>query len=898
MSLSRKIIYAILLLIALLLIGAVIAYKFIDDQTIEAQALTAIQEGLQRKVVIDGEFKLSRSLQPTLKTTTIRIASADWDPQPYMLEAARFEIGINLLDLLRGVVTIKNVVFDDATINIVRNREGQSNLDFGTDKETTAKQNTLSFLDIADIEINKLTINYADQQAEQTFVYVVDKLSLQPKNKHVIQINAVSRFNDQPIELASSMCRIRQLLRANDCKIVAQINVDPLETRIEGKLNIGGKGHENRLQVRTRGGDISEMPLLNEVTLPITQSIQLQFQLLGPINSLHLQELDGEIELVDSRLKLSGDIVSVNQLRGTNLQLAASGTKPEWIDLYQNYFSGKLIDRFSVQAKLNDEADTWNIADIDANFEIGQSELNAQGKVNLANGIPNVQLNLQGEGADPAWLNNLQEFIAADQIDKFSIQANLLNPENVWTLDNIEASINTANNTLSAQGNILFSTEHGPEVTLNVDALGDDLQNFSSTLKQPLPSSEQFSINTGLTYKGTLLTLDPLSIEIDDTKLGGNSIIEFSSPPNIRAQLKADSLNAAHIASLLPAEQTSDTKQDQAKTLFSDQTIDLDWLNTANTDISLSVNELVYKQATLTDIQTDISAKNNQALVELNSLRYKDASLQTSAAIDANINQYTYNLYTEAFDLGGLLNELDLSSTLQGKIDAAVNLASNGTSSKQLADNASGKITAVMTEGSLKDAPIDLLASNLLVELMPGRPDREKTKIECMFVQLSGNEGIFKSDAAMLNTENIVMTVDGMVDLTQETLNFALIPKPKDIELFTLDANIRVKGDITDPSFSLDKGSLFKKLLKSAASIALGPAVLAVPFASMGADKQAKCFDEVASTTTKAVEAQQEAERKAKEEAERKLEEESSDAAAQGTDDIKKPIVEALNWEE
>ena len=163
----------------------------------------------------------------------------------------------------------------------------------------------------------------------------------------------------------------------------------------------------------------------------------------------------------------------------------------------------------------------------------------------------------------------------------------------------------------------------------------------------------------------------------------------------------------------------------------------------------------------------------------MKSLRYQDADLRTDAAIDGNKHHFTYSLYTESFDVGRLLDEIDVSTTLQGKIDASIDLASFGNTSRQIANNANGKITTVMTEGALADAPIDLLATNLLVELMPGRPDKDNTKIECMFVQLTGTDGVFKSDAAMLNTENIVMTADGDVDLTKENLNFVLIPNQK-----------------------------------------------------------------------------------------------------------------------
>ena len=133
------------------------------------------------------------------------------------------------------------------------------------------------------------------------------------------------------------------------------------------------------------------------------------------------------------------------------------------------------------------------------------------------------------------------------------------------------------------------------------------------------------------------------------------------------------------------------------------------------------------------------------------------------------------------------------------------------------------------------------------------------------------------------------MTTNGSVSLTKEELNLLLIPKPKNIELFTLDANIRVAGDLQDPRFSLDKGSVFKKLLKSAATIALGPAALAVPFANMG-NKSEKCFSEVASATTRAVEAEQEAQRIAAE----KLAEEEAEKAKQEAL-IKEATVEPIN---
>lgn len=887
MSLLKKILLVVVILVVALFAAAFAAYKLIDDKTIEGKTLETLQNVLNRKVAIDGEFVLTRSLHPTLKTSGIRIASADWDPQSNLLEAERLDVGIDLLDLLRGVVTIENVSFENATINIRRNKNGQSNLEFSAKNNSSSSQSSIDYLDIIDVEIKQLLLNYIDEQNERNVVYKLDNFKLLSKNKETIQLQVVSSINEQPLQATSSMCRIRHLLSGQDCKIIAQINSAPFETRIDGNLNL----HEsnNQLQVTTKGGDINELILPTDAPLPVTQAIQAKFNLSGPLASLRLSDLQSEVELIDTRIALNGEITSINPLQGANFTVNISGSHPEWLDAYQEVFPSKLIDQFAIGAKIMNETEHWKIFDLDAKVTIDKSTLTTQGEITVGAESLNVALATTAVGTDPEWLNSLQEVIAAEQIDKFSLQANISNPDNVWSIDNIDASLTSNNNILSAQGATTFASEAGLTVDAVISALGDNLQNFEPVFKQALPSSEQFSINSTVNLKQSVLSLNPLKVKVDDTQLEGTSIIEFSSPPNIQAKLQAESINAEHILKLIPTNASEDTKSSakngaEATPLFTDDPISFDWLKTANTDISLKINELTYKDATLNTVHADVTAKNNQATFELTSLQYQDATLRSSAAINANNKQYTYNLHTEAFDLGKLLKEIDVSTTLKGKIDASIDLAANGNTSKQIAANTNGKITAIMTEGSLADAPIDLLASNLLVELMPGRSKTDNTKIECMFMQLSGTDGVFNTDAVMLNTENIVMTADGSIDLTQEMLNFALIPKPKDIELFTLDANIRVKGDITDPSFSLDKGSLFKKLLKSAATIALGPAAtLAIPFASMGTDKTAKCFSEVADATTRAVEAQEEAERKAKE------------AAADEEETPKKATVESLD---
>ncbi len=871
----KKILIAIPIVLGCLLIFATIAFFLIDDKTIEENALEALQNTLNREVRVDGKFTLSRSLHPTLQTTGVQIASADWDSDNHLLKAEKLELGISLLDLLRGVISIENVVFDNATINIKRNAEGISNFQFSPDKEKPSGGTAATArLDIIDININNLQVNYSDEQNEKSFIYQLEKFTLHPINKKTIQIAVNSKFDDQPISISSKSCRIRHLLSGDNCDISAEIETLPFSTVVKGHVNISNRGYL-QLHIDTSGKDVNDFKLIKDIVLPTTQSIQSAFDMTGPFDRIQLSAFSSKIELHDSIVTLQGAIDSINDLSGVNMSVDAEGTHPEWINQYQQHFPANQIESFNIHANIENKESSWHIHSIDSTINIEKSTIQATGEISVNSDQATYAINIDAQGKHPAWLNELQQAVSAEHIDQFSIQAHIHNPDNVITIDNLKTKIDIDDSTTSAHGVIKIDNESEVNVVLDISSKGDNIKSIEQVIKQTLPDSNSFSLDTHLEFARAHLLLDKLKFEIDNTKLSGNSKIHLTSPPNIAAKLNADSLNIEHILAFISTEKAEKENEQTNKkeTLFSEDPIDLTWMQAANTDITLDIKQLIYKDAILKNIVATAIAKNNNAKIDISSLEYLDASLSASTEINADNNSFKHNLYTESFDLGQLLQQIDVSKTLQGKIDASVDLTSNGTSSQKIADNLKGKITAIMTEGSLADAPIDLLASNLLVELMPGKSKKESTKIECLLVQFSGENGLFESEATLLNTENIVMTTTGSVNLSDEKLNLLLIPKPKNIELFTLDANIRVAGSITDPGFSLDKGSLLKKVLKSAASVALGPAALAIPFASMGNNKNEKCFNEVANTTTKAVEAQLEAERIAREAAEKAKEE-------------------------
>ncbi|MEM8844012.1 MAG: AsmA family protein [Pseudomonadota bacterium] len=856
----KKLLIAIPVLLVVVIIGIVIAFKFIDDQFIETQALKQLESALNRKVTIDGHFSLTRTTRPTLTATGIEIASASWDSNNYLLKADDITIQVDAVPLLFGIISFENIIFDNTTFNIIRNKEGDSNLDFTGKKESSGSIPYRPKIDR--VEMNNLVVNYEDWAKDSKLHINTKSLSIDAVDEETIQLKAVSNVNEQPIEISSKMCRLFMLFGDEFCKVTAQVDTFPFKTKVSGDIDLEENGYIN-MAFNTEGENVNELKLPFKTYLPDTNSAQASFTLTGALNAIQLSKLKTRLTFDDSTANLSGEIKSLNSLSGVQLKFYAEGTDGKWLDLYQDQFPGELIDHFTAALELENHNEHWKLDDIEASVTIDDTTLFSKGEILLSEDPLDLNLNINGRGKHPEWLDKIQDDINAKYIDDIRVDFDLIGKDETWSIKNLESIALTEDHTFTANGNIAFSTDNTTEIELDFTSSGRNLYSLARIIKQNLPESKKFHIQSKLKYKKPTLSLINTDIIIDETSIQGNSEIDFVSPPNIRAQLESKSLDIEHVIAL--TEDLDDSQKAQRDTtsekdsLFSDKPLNLDWLDQANTDISLKVANITYKNAHLENLVAKLLARDGIGNFKINSLIYSGADLTANFKVDGKTNTHNYDMHTENFNVGKLLRESDATDLLTGEIDFNLDIDTSGTTTQQLASNANGGFSAFMTNGSLDNAPIDLLATNLVKELLPGKKKESHTKIECFFTQFRGKNGLFKSEATLLNTKNIVMTASGDINLAKEKYDLTLVPKPKNISLFTLDSDVLVTGPLNDPDFSISKGSLFKKVLQSAAVVALGPAALAVPFTTIGSNKYTECFEEVADTTTKAVNAQQDA---------------------------------------
>jgi AsmA family protein len=178
---------------------------------------------------------------------------------------------------------------------------------------------------------------------------------------------------------------------------------------------------------------------------------------------------------------------------------------------------------------------------------------------------------------------------------------------------------------------------------------------------------------------------------------------------------------------------------------------------------------------------------------------------------------------------------------LDGPLQARIDLKGHGNSLHELASKANGRVTAVLPHGALRSSFAELAGFDLRALGLMAVGNKEGTGIRCGVASFDAQDGRLTAQTLMLDTEPVLITGEGTVDLSSETLDLRFQGRPKHPRL-RMRAALLARGTLSHPAFSIDAK---KTAAQAGGAIALG--VLLTPVAAMlafvdpGLAKDADC---------------------------------------------------------
>jgi len=204
------------------------------------------------------------------------------------------------------------------------------------------------------------------------------------------------------------------------------------------------------------------------------------------------------------------------------------------------------------------------------------------------------------------------------------------------------------------------------------------------------------------------------------------------------------------------------------------------------------------------------------------------------------------------------INQMDLRSLstelkLEGKLDLDLDLLSRGSSIAGLMAGLNGGMVAVMGQGRADNKPIQILGGDLaggVFELLnPSSKEANRTEINCAVGGFDIKDGVAKVTALVVDTPDLSVIGEGLVNLRDETLDLSLKPYSKggaagfSLSLTELAKSFKLGGTLAAPSLQMDAEQTMFAALKAAGGVLLfGPAGIVAALAGESSDKENPCL--------------------------------------------------------
>jgi hypothetical protein len=180
--------------------------------------------------------------------------------------------------------------------------------------------------------------------------------------------------------------------------------------------------------------------------------------------------------------------------------------------------------------------------------------------------------------------------------------------------------------------------------------------------------------------------------------------------------------------------------------------------------------------------------------------------------------------------------------TISGLLAARAVVKGEGNSVREAALNADGAVTVVVPEGRIRRSIAEWLGVNVISALgLTLSGNASDTGLRCAIAHFGVHSGVLISQKLVFDTEPVLVTGSGAIDLRRETINLAVAGKPKSFQLMRLNMPVTVTGALSHPTVGVKPGPA---MMRAGLAVALGfltPLAAILPFVDADLAKNANC---------------------------------------------------------
>ncbi|MEE4262707.1 MAG: AsmA family protein [Desulfobacteraceae bacterium] len=562
-------------------------------------------------------------------------------------------------------------------------------------------------------------------------------------------------------------------------------------------------------------------------------------------------------------VEVNGSIKNLTEQTGIDLNFSIQGSEVANLTKITGH-PLPLKGAYGLSGKLSDPAKkNYRISDlklkIGANNISGSMDLNLGGQqFQLATVLSAPKFTLK-----PVTIPELEPLSRIEDLGPLALTASLAGTSQKMALENLDLNIGSQRLievVLKGKINDLRATSG---LDLDFSARGNELASFSELGGPALPFQGAFNVSGRLIDPASKIYKIP-SLEAawgDNDSRGWITLDLSKDRPHLSAEMSSQKLDLRPLFEKPDAKSPAGApaaKADSSKRkIFPSKPFELEKLKAFDADIKLRDKQILLPALALDNVIIDILLDNGH--LALAPFTFDAGGGKADVQFELRLQDTPPTLVLakviDQLDVGSMLEELGYSRSLEGMLDAKINLVGRGASPAELMAGLNGSIVITMVDGQATDKYLDLLekylGSDVLQLLNPFKARRESAPVNCFVSRIQIKDGL-ADVKLLLDTDQTSIFGVGDVNLGTEKLDLGIKPTPKkgagisgvgsiSFSLKELSQPFELGGTLAHPSLAVDPGRTAWMLGKLAGALALGPAGWAAFFADISVGKQDPC---------------------------------------------------------
>jgi uncharacterized protein involved in outer membrane biogenesis len=384
---------------------------------------------------------------------------------------------------------------------------------------------------------------------------------------------------------------------------------------------------------------------------------------------------------------------------------------------------------------------------------------------------------------------------------------------------------------------------------MQIELSGKSMEELYDIIGVVLPSTSAYRTAGHLIREGKFVRYENFTGKVGESDLSGTFQFDTGGQkPAMSADLTSKLLNLADLGPLVG------TQQPRKAGVLPDAPFDPKRWQAMNADVKIKAGTIKRpEQLPIERLSSHI--KMQDAVLTLDPLEFGVAGGRLAGPIRLDGRQETIKgnakIQVDKLQLSKMFPTLKVAQASVGDLSGAIELNGAGNSVARMLGTSNGKIGLYMNGGEVREALMQLAAINVWGFTRAKLKGDRQIPIRCVVGDFGVKDGVMQTNALVFDTEVVVVTGEGSINLKSEELNLTLRPQPKELSLASLRSPLYIRGTFSKPDVGVDVPTIAAKGAGAVVMGILNPLLALIPLIDGGPGKDSPCGQLIAEMTSK-----------------------------------------------